>query len=340
MIFRLQIDHSKDLLDKFKPDSALEFLEKLRKQVWNRGSVTNIDKFRILSNIGSAKYMMGSFEEAASFFIEAFAYNKEDEKALLNIAVAYSILGQHEKSIEYAKKLININPQNTNALYILIQCEDKNFKDQEAELPVTLREKTEILAALGFKALTQISYLESNQYFEKAIAIDTEDNPDYKATLASVKLEMITNQYLNIGGLNKIVTSSESIALLNSAIDKLKNTELIKYKYQWFVNRSVAKKILGDIKGAEEDIMQALTYRPDDIVSKQNLALLKFENNEPEKGIRLLEEIKNNKEIPEVKVLLADMYRINKKYEEAERTIQEVLKSNNDVKLITNAKEY
>lgn len=100
-----QIDHSKYLLDNLKPESALEFLEKLRARVWNKGSVTNIDKFRILNNIGSAKNMMGLFQEASPYFVEAFMFNGEDEKALSNVATAYLMLGQPEKSVECAKKL-------------------------------------------------------------------------------------------------------------------------------------------------------------------------------------------------------------------------------------------
>jgi tetratricopeptide (TPR) repeat protein len=332
-----QIDHSKSLLDNFKPESALEFLEKLKERVWNKGSVTNIDKFRILNNMGSAKMMMVRYEEASSHFIEAFNFNKEDERALSNIAMAYSIKGESERSADYAKEVIKINPEHIYAYCILIQNENKNLRELETIIPPKLKDKSDILASLGYKALSQKAYIESTQYFEKAIANDVEDNADYKATLASVKLEMITNQYLNLPGLNKKECATESLTLLNSLIDKYQNTELIKYKSQWYLLRGVAKKLVGDIKGAKEDLLRALEYKPDDVIVKRDLALLEFESNESEKGILLLEEIKNNIEIPEVKILLADMYRINKKYKEAEDTILEFIKSNSDRNFVENA---
>lgn len=231
-----------------------------------------------------------------------------------------------------------MNSESINGYCILIEVENKNPGELEHIIPKSILSNSDIQAVLGYKALNQKLYIQSIQYFEKAIENDKEDNPDYKAALASVKLEMITNQYLNFPHLNKNEISKESIDLLDKAINKLNNTELIKYKHQWYLNRGVAKKIIGDIDGAKDDMLQSLAYNPKDVVTKRDLALLEFEYKDQETGIQLLEEIEDNSLIPETKILLADMYRIIKKYEKAEKTIVDFIKSNKDNIQIDNAK--
>src|SRR5581483_3373401 len=85
--YKAGLDYSRDLINNLNPKQALEYLEKSKDRIWSNAD--SLVKFRLLTNIGSAKLAINQEKEAAKLFIEALQYNPGDEKALCNASLGY-----------------------------------------------------------------------------------------------------------------------------------------------------------------------------------------------------------------------------------------------------------
>ena len=73
-----------------------------------------------------------NLEESEKYFLKIIEKNKNDENALLNLAILNDRRKNFEKSIEINKKIIEINPNNINANNNLGVLNHNNLKYDEA----------------------------------------------------------------------------------------------------------------------------------------------------------------------------------------------------------------
>jgi len=80
--------------------------------------------------------------------------------------------------------------------------------------------------------------------------------------------------------------------LFNMALawKKLKNDEIKKYKIDWLLNLSNAKKILKDYVGAKSDINTALQFQPENLELINQKAILEFESKNIPNSVNILKE--------------------------------------------------
>jgi hypothetical protein len=90
------LDLARDYLKDNRPSLTLELLEKQKTTIWP--TANGPTKARLLCTMGGAKLALGAETEAAHLFLEARQHNPDDEKVLLNVAVAYLLLGDGEKA--------------------------------------------------------------------------------------------------------------------------------------------------------------------------------------------------------------------------------------------------
>jgi tetratricopeptide (TPR) repeat protein/predicted Zn-dependent protease len=328
------IDYAKQLLETHKPETALDNLMKLKESKWV--ILSEIAKFRILTHIGSAKFQMNLFEEAAEYFIQAYEFNKNDEKSLSNLALAYSIKNDDVKVLNTIELILRINPKNIDIYSLLILYEKSETEVVLNKIPTGIVDKPEILHSIGFRFFKEGKYIKAINYFQSALENDKENNPNIRANYASCKLEIIDSPDIVKSEINIKESLEEIIILFNSALERFQETEEIKYKYQWILNRGLAKKLNGDIIGAEDDIKLALKYNENDRIAKHDLSLLYFEQDK-DKGIKYLKELVDSQKIPEDRLLLSDFYRLAKKYEDAEKYLKELIEQDIEDKLKSNA---
>ena len=150
--YHAQLDHSRDLLNINRPKDALKYLEGLKDRIWPTAS--SIVRFRLLTNTGSAKLALNQEKEAARLFIEALQYNPEDEKALLNTALGYLLLGQLEEARDFANRVLEKNPANSRAYSLIIQTFPitDSLGDLISKIPEPYRTDPEVAYILGHLA--------------------------------------------------------------------------------------------------------------------------------------------------------------------------------------------
>ena len=332
------IDNAKDLLGKHKPQSAFNLLENLKQRIWTDASSTV--KFSILTNMAAALFAINKEKEAAMLVLEAFQYNPEDEIALSNRALAHASLGEKKNAEKYVKKTLEKNPVNAQAYATLVEIstDEETLEEVIAKVPEYLQEKPHIAYAISNAAKHRENLEEARKWREIVVVNDHENMPDFKAALATILIEQVTNDDFAVST-NQLRDSQteqleKAIELLTEVWDSVVDTELRTARIGWVISRSMAQRLLCNSKEAITDLDTALLVmeQPDPILLK-NRAILAFEQGEAENAIEFVEKILSAPETPEVPVLLASILFVSERYNEAITTLKDFLGTNPSTEL-------
>ena len=339
--YNAELDYARELLKDNFPKRALTFLTKLKDRIWSQAP-SNV-RFRILTNIGAANLMLNNNHDAANLFIEALQYNPDDEKALSNTAIAYQILNNSDEAIRYANKVIEKNPANCQAYSVIVQAsESEDFEIIIEKVPECYRNSTEISYAIGLIAIKKNLVTEAKNWLEIALKNNGTDTFDIKGTLGTVLLEKILNAQFSThyAGLNKKAKKDvlRGIELLTEAWELVFNTDLRNSRISWIVNRAAGRKLLSQWQDGIKDINIALDIEPTNPSLIKYKAIFSANLNDNQTAIDLLNDILWNDKTPEAAIILADIFRIEKRYSEALSILIELLQRNSDTKLTEDAK--
>ena len=332
------IDNAKELLRKNKPQSSIDSLENLKQRIWTDASPTV--KFSILTNMAAVLFALNKEEEAAMLVLEAFQYNSGDERALSNCALAYASLGETKDAEKYAKKALKKNPVNIHAYATLVEIstDEETLEDVIAKIPEYLWEKPQIAYVISNTAKQRGNLEEARKWRETVVANDHENMPDFKAALATLLIEQVTDDEFAVSTnqLNNSQTEQleNAIELLTEAWDSVVDTELRAARIDWVINRSMAQRLLCNSKEAIKDLDTALLVmeQPDPILLK-NRAILAFEQGEEENSIEFVEKILSAPETPEAPILLASILFVYERYNEAITILNDFLMANPSTEL-------
>lgn len=176
-------------------------------------------------------------------------------------------------------------------------------------------------------------------WFEKASAVEPE-NPIFKGFLGTMLIQSLQADGNGFTVLLYGQISEEQKDVLNRAIDifsdaleKVEATDLRKSNLTWLLNRGIAKKFLGNIDAALEDIKEAYDTDPENPQFIKHLALILLKTERHLEAGDLLEKIKANPDVPEASVFLADFYGYNDKPGKTIEIVEEFLEWNTDPKL-------
>ena len=326
------IDNAKDLLRKHRPQSAIDSLENLKQRIWTNASPTV--KFNILTNIAAAMFALNKGEEAAMLVLEAFQYNPEDEGALSNRASAHASLGEAKEAEKYAKKALEKNPVNTHAYATLVEIstDEETLEEVIAKVPEYLREKPQIAYAISNIAKQHGDLEEARKWRETVVASDHDNAPDFKAALAAILIEQVTDDDLAVSTnqLSDLQTEQleNAIELLTEAWNSVADTELRTIRTGWVINRSMAQRLLCNSKQVIKDLDTALEIEQMDPILLKNRAILAFEQGEEDNAIEFVEKILSAPETPEAPILLASILFVYERYNKAITILNDFLMAN------------
>lgn len=329
--YQAELNHSRDLINSYKYKEALRFLEELRERIWSNAEP--IVKYGILKDMGAAKLGLDQKKEAADLFLEALQYNPDDEKALCNAAFGYLLLHQLDKARTHATEIIEKNPANARAYSIILQAssDDENLEDIISKVPEPYRCNPEVAYAISHLARKRENLTESIKWLEIAVENDKGGWPDLKGLLGEILLEMVMKDQSTIYGTQFTGAQEQQInrviELLTQAWNKVADTDLRNLRARWVAHRGIARKLLGNMKGAIKDVDTALDIDLHPLFIKYR-ALLASEDGENEEAIKLLKRIQFEKETPEAPLLLAIVLREEKRSKEAIDIINDFLESN------------
>lgn len=336
-----RIDYGRDLIKQFKPAAAKDYYNDLKNKIWNRAQP--LEKYRVLTNLGMAELALGHEGAAAKYYLEAFQYNPEDDKAICNRAFGHYLLGQPAEALEYANKALEKNPANCHACSLLIRLSpaEDSFESVLNKIPTSYRDNPEVAHSLGFAALDRKLFGVAREWMETALEKDPEKSPDLKAAVATALINEVSQGELLFWF--RITEDQKpavrrAVELYTSAWETLSEPAHKKAKISWLANRSLARRVLNDVPGSAKDIESLLELDPEnpDYIKRQ--AFLAYEAADYPLAGKLLEKIQNNPQMPEAAIMLAEVLARQNKKDAAITLLQKIVEAKNP-KLIDSARE-
>lgn len=322
-----QLDMIRDFLNERNPTMALKLLNKLKTDIWVDSSPKI--RYNLLRLEASANLQLDEYKKAGSCLLEALRYNSEDEKARVNAAFGFLILGDKDKSKELALDIVKTNPANARAYSILIKT---GFYDHPEQIPYYVRDNQDIAFALGYSYYEKGELDEAKNWLEISIENETENILEVRPFLASILLDRVLSDPTTIPGiqLNSIHTKEieRSIELFTDSWNSIKDQNLRILNLHWIVNRATAKRLLGDVEGSINDINYAFSLDSSNSQLFKFKALIEFECGEFEKVIDLLKGNLYNENGIETFVLYFESLKKLGKSTEVVAEINDFLKNN------------
>lgn len=311
-VYQIAIDQANALLDQFKPKTALAQLQALWEKAWE--GADPVTKWKILTNIGAAKYQLNEDVEAARLFIEAAQYNEDDEKTLCNLALAYLLLDNLSKAEQYIDIVLQKNPANERAYTLKVRLQSLQNEDFDAiveQIPEKFRSLQEIAGALG-DAAGKYGNLQKSQYWYEIAYKSKDPSPGVAVAYAtSMLLSIAEDKLVLITGtvtINQKTQLENIIAIYSDAYTKLADSEQVAFKLECVFNRGVAWRLVGNYENAAKDFDLASELEPENdkfIFYRAELALV---SGKKDAAISLLENIQGSKVYPAAP-LLAEIYK-------------------------------
>lgn len=132
----MQIDLAHRLIDRHRPNAAIELLEDILGAV--REGLDHQAHFGILSNLGNANLLLLDASKAASFFLEAAKYAPElDDRPAAQHAHAHVLLGELRSAQRVASKGAERLPRSSGLKAVLLFIADQDGRLEDPEDAVT-----------------------------------------------------------------------------------------------------------------------------------------------------------------------------------------------------------
>ena len=270
-----------------KPQIAFTSLEQFKQEKWDQ--LEDKEKYRVLTDMAFAKIEMKQEIQAAELFIKALQFNKKDERAASNCALACLINNDIKNAKKFIKKVQALNPLNTNAYILEIQIKDrerKDFWEIVSALPESVKTKPQTAHILSYISLKRKLYKEAEKYLEIFYNnSEKNENGDWKeikaeASCADMSLRLILER-------QEVFSSRRVPENLKDRLDDIINiykklntdkrfSELREFNPDWPRHYALALELKGDIDEAVFILQKGVKdFKSDDLLKIELSRLLK-----------------------------------------------------------------
>lgn len=260
-----QLEDIKQLRKERKHQTVIDLLLKYRER--NHANLTAEFRYRVVANLGITYLEMGKVSEASTAFKEIEQSEYETEDSLAYLALGYALANDHDGFDKVFEKARPFHSKNVNLWIAFIHAKEDKL-DYEAilqEIPADLRQKPEILNALGEVLMNHDRFDEGLALLLQALEnIPQEGNnvTDLKGMIASKTLQaMITPYKFLYRSFSQAEwkTIHDCVDFLSESWNAIADTELAKMRWYYLTNRGTARLLLGERDLAFADFQ--LAYR-------------------------------------------------------------------------------
>ena len=293
-----ELNRIRDLINNDKPKTALELLEDFKREKWEQ--LENKEKYRVLTNMAWAKIRMREDVQASELLIEALHFNREDENANGNCALAYLIIGDIKNSKKYIEKTKQLNSLNITAYILEIKIKDKekqSLKNIVSAIPEHLKTKYQIAHILSQISIERKQYAEAEKWLN--IFYNTrEQDKGWKdimdeATYADISLRLILAKQDVLSGRHVPDNLKHKIEEIIKIYKKLvtcdKYRELKKFNPNWYLHYALALELNGKLSDAIFALQIGIQNFPNDNHLKIELGRLLMQKGNIAESISVLE---------------------------------------------------
>lgn len=340
-----RIDHAQTLIDQGQFNQAVQYLNGLKAELWYQ--LGDILKYRLLANLGMAKLGLDEISDAATTFIEALQYNREDDKAIAYTAMGYVFQKNYTKAESLIEEALQRNPASAFAysLRVRVAPVTATIESVLEQVPSKYRGSPDVLVALGEAALNRRLYDKAEEWWQVALEGNNDRSMDsVKAFLAVVLIEPVAENYSLIaaGQLSEHQKHNleRAISLLTEVLggEYVNPYDLSHLKFTALVNRASALRLLGRHDEAIRDIEVSRQKEPDDHYLVKQRALLAHEKGDEEGAYSYVSQILSSPQTPEASLLAGSSLMALNRDKEAEKILDQFLQTASPEELKREAK--
>lgn len=286
------IDQARERINPREARIAIYLLEQIQRT--RGGSLSNWQRFRILTNLGCAHLAIEEGKIAARYFLDAAPLQPDDQKGVENEVLAYHLLLQEKETREKAAASVQRFPNSTRARSLWLQSapQESTYEELLEATPAFMRKDAEIACALCRKAIACGHLDVAIDHGKDAVA----DKPKWSQThllLAGVYFARVVATERTVKPLNaeeKKAAFANSLALADGAITAAE-AECVPYvKAHAFALKAEIALIQGRKEDAAHFAREALGAAPGELNSRLAMAESFIGMGSPDEGIRVLEE--------------------------------------------------
>lgn len=305
-------------------NAVLNLLNNLKDKNWD--TLTPELQYSVLLHLAATYIDLSDKKKAANYFIQLPDLNLKPEEALGYASLGYALLGETEKSIEFAHKAIGVNPNDLNAYLGLLFSKEDTIEIEEIDIliPKHLQENPQIAINIGTFLEKKLEYDKAFEVFEKLNSSYAEMDSfkcDILVQLGTNRMHAIANKedYLfNQMDEDEMLKVSYAHDCFEKAWNYLKSTDLRFSRWYVLTNKGVTNKVLGRKNKAEKDFTDSLELKKT-YFTYRHLLIMKIDARENlDELIVEIEKLKlKEEEIQEMAVFKADKLFSEGKSEEA-----------------------
>jgi tetratricopeptide (TPR) repeat protein len=263
------LDHVKELIDNHEHTLARTTLDRLERRDFDR--MSDRQRYRTLALLANTRIIDGDFQEAGKLLLRAGRFQPEDEKAQVNEALAYELLGDPTKAHALAQNLKDKYPHSSKAASIWLRTRSPETPLSEILPGVSdcMRKDAEVAAALVFLALRRKEISHALEYGPLIVSA----SPDWPGGWMTHGQALHLAAWETATGPKRNAMLREAEAAYTKAIDLAKHQHIAYVESQSLLNRGIIRDLLGET-GAEADLRTAASLAPSDPASARRYALL------------------------------------------------------------------
>jgi tetratricopeptide (TPR) repeat protein len=318
--YERQITEIIKTLNQGKVRRAMDEFLTLKTQLWDK--LSPVLQFKLLTNLGVAYFQLQEEETAAPLLIEAHELDPESKLGWSNVVNAYLSIGDTANAESHVDEFICKFPDSKSAYAALIKLKAKDHTTDEilTMVPEGLRDSVEIVTALGLAARQRDELKLSIELLRQAKTLKPDDRYINQQLLQSW-LEVLARDYRLI---NLQVLTGEDKTMLEELL-------AIVYKEQALTDVHESPFAKANLYLAEGFVLFLLKRRSDasaanlkgleidpesQFLRKQQGLLLAF-SGDLNGAIEMLSKITDYDRVPDVPLLLSEIYRNAGRYDEA-----------------------
>ncbi|MBL8821106.1 MAG: hypothetical protein JNJ77_00865 [Planctomycetia bacterium] len=276
-------------------------LNRIREAKWDK--LTERQKYRWCVYLANTHIPLGNFSEAGRLLLEGYGYQPSDDRALINQALAYELLGNSDKAYALACDLRLKSPHSVPIHAICIRCSPKDltFEEIEGKVDESVRHDVEIALALSNHALKIENLDLAEKYGKSATEVAPEIAQSWMALAQATHQRAMSAETSEKR--SQFLTSA--ITFYSTAIEKAKPSNHDSLTAHLLLNRGIVYDLQGQGAKAERDYWDAAKLDPTNIEPVRRRALHLIETEKYDDAILLMQTVPSNKDSDRLIILLA-----------------------------------
>ena len=276
-----ELNRVKRIMNK-QPETAFKWLEKIKQEQWS--TLDNKAKYKILTYMGYIKMNTMRVQLGADLAVQALQFDKENENAHTNCALAWFIKGDMEKAKEHIQKARKLNPVNKESYIIEMQInfkKGKSLKEIIQSLPEEMKNKPTTAHILADFSIKKEDYKEAEKQADIFYKKNSEDNPIMLSSYADIMLKII-EQDPDVRKAGKVTSQYKKnlIKIINIYKKILSDSEYSEFKKfktfirNVYINYAVALEFNEELDKAIAILKEVENHFPEDYNMHKKLTFL------------------------------------------------------------------